>query len=126
MFWNKSKTENTSTVHIDWQLLNTAEGVEAIKEKSMEKPQVIFKHSTRCSISSMAKRRLERTWNIDENKADIYYLDLIAYRSISNLVADDFGVTHQSPQILIIRNKEATFHTSHNDISVEVIEENIQ
>lgn len=125
MFWNKSKTENTSTAYIDWQLLNTAEGIEAIKEKSTEKPQVIFKHSTRCSISSMAKRRLERNWNIDESKVDIYYLDLIAYRSISNLVSSDFGVTHQSPQILIIKNKEAVFHTSHNDISVEVIEENI-
>ena len=125
MFWNKSKTENTSTAYIDWQLLNTAEGIEAIKEKSTEKPQVIFKHSTRCSISSMAKRRLERNWNIDESKVDIYYLDLIAYRSISNLVSGDFGVTHQSPQILIIKNKEAVFHTSHNDISVEVIEENI-
>jgi len=125
MFWNKSKTEDTSTAYIDWQLLNTAEGIEAIKEKSTEKPQVIFKHSTRCSISSMAKRRLERNWNIDESKVDIYYLDLIAYRSISNLVSSDFGVTHQSPQILIIKNKEAVFHTSHNDISVEVIEENI-
>jgi bacillithiol system protein YtxJ len=125
MFWNKSKTENTSTAYIDWQLLNTTEGIEAIKEKSTEKPQVIFKHSTRCSISSMAKRRLERNWNIDESKVDIYYLDLIAYRSISNLVSSDFGVTHQSPQILIIKNKEAVFHTSHNDISVEVIEENI-
>lgn len=125
MFWNKSKTEDTSTAYIDWQLLNTTEGIEAIKEKSTEKPQVIFKHSTRCSISSMAKRRLERNWNIDESKVDIYYLDLIAYRSISNLVSSDFGVTHQSPQILIIKNKEAVFHTSHNDISVEVIEENI-
>jgi bacillithiol system protein YtxJ len=125
MFWNKSKTENTSTAYIDWQLLNTAEEIEAIKEKSTEKPQVIFKHSTRCSISSMAKRRLERNWNIDESKVDIYYLDLIAYRSISNLVSSDFGVTHQSPQILIIKNKETVFHTSHNDISVEVIEENI-
>lgn len=125
MFWNKSKTENTSTAYIDWQLLNTTEGIEAIKEKSTEKPQVIFKHSTRCSISSMAKRRLERNWNIDESKVDIYYLDLIAYRSISNLVSSDFGVTHQSPQILIIKNKETVFHTSHNDISVEVIEENI-
>ena len=125
MFWNKSKTENTSTAYIDWQLLNTAEEIEAIKEKSTEKPQVIFKHSTRCSISSMAKRRLERNWNIDESKVDIYYLVLIAYRSISNLVSSDFGVTHQSPQILIIKNKETVFHTSHNDISVEVIEENI-
>lgn len=123
MFWNKSKTEKTSTANLDWQLLNTTAGLEAIKEKSTQKPQVIFKHSTRCSISSMAKRRLERSWNIEEEKVDIYYLDLIEYRSISNLVADDFGVTHQSPQILIIKDKQAIFHTSHNYISTDVIEE---
>lgn len=125
MFWNKSKTENTATVAINWELLNTTDRLEAIKEKSTEKPQVIFKHSTRCSISSMAKRRLERTWNIEDEKADIHYLDLIAYRSISNLVADDFGVTHESPQILIIKDKQAVFHTSHSDISTDVIEENL-
>lgn len=125
MFWNKSKTENTSTVHINWNLLNTANGLEVLKENSMKKPQVIFKHSTRCSISSMAKRRLERTWNIEEDKVDIHYLDLIAYRSISNLVADNFGVTHESPQILVIKEKQAVFHTSHNDISVDVIEEHL-
>ena len=125
MFWNKSKTENTATVAINWELLNTTDRLEAIKEKSTEKPQVIFKHSTRCSISSMAKRRLERTWNIEDEKADIHYLDLIAYRSISNLVEDDFGVTHESPQILIIKDKQAVFHTSHSDISTDVIEENL-
>ncbi|MFK7946050.1 MAG: bacillithiol system redox-active protein YtxJ [Saprospiraceae bacterium] len=125
MFWNKSKTKDTSTASINWQLLNTADGLEAVKEKSTTKTQVIFKHSTRCSISSMAKRRLERTWNIEDEKVDIHYLDLIAYRNISNQVADDFGVTHESPQILIIKDKQAIFHTSHNYISTDVIEEYI-
>ena len=125
MFWNKSKTDNTSTAYLNWQLLNTVDGLEAIKEKSTEKTQVIFKHSTRCSISAMAKRRLERTWNLEEDKVDIHYLDLIAYRSISNQVADDFGVTHESPQILVIKDKQAVFHTSHSDISVDVIEDNL-
>ena len=125
MFWNKSESNDTATSHIDWQLLNSPAELENIKEKSTTKPQVILKHSTRCPISSMAKKRLERHWNFDEQTLDIYYLDLIAYRSISNQIADDFGVTHESPQILIIKNKQAVFHTSHNDISVEVIHENI-
>lgn len=125
-FWNR-KSDNNKNVnnHLDWELLNSADGLEQIKAQSMEKPQVIFKHSTRCSISSMAKRRLERTWNIDESKATIHYLDLIAYRAISNQIASDFGVTHQSPQILIIKNGGAVFNTSHNDIDVETINEQL-
>jgi bacillithiol system protein YtxJ len=125
MFWNKSESDNTATSHIDWQFLNSTAELEMIIEQSTKKPQVIFKHSTRCPISSMAKKRLERHWAFDEDTLDIHYLDLIAYRSISNQVADAFGVTHESPQILIIKNKQAVFHTSHNDISVEVIQENI-
>lgn len=126
-FWNKSKDSNQETVsnEIDWQLLNTENGLNDLKTKSETKPQIIFKHSTRCSISAMAKRRLERNWNIDERQADIHYLDLIAYRSISNKVADDFGVSHQSPQILIIKNGQSIFDTSHNDIDVETIAENL-
>lgn len=126
-FWNKSRESNQETVSndVNWQLLNTEAGLDALKAKSAQKPQVIFKHSTRCSISAMAKRRLERNWNIDESLTDIHYLDLIAYRSISNKVADDFGVTHQSPQILIIKNGQSTFDTSHNDIDVETIAENL-
>jgi bacillithiol system protein YtxJ len=126
-FWNKSRESNQETVSndVDWQLLNTEEGLDDLKAKSVDKPQIIFKHSTRCSISAMAKRRLERNWNIDESQAVIHYLDLIAYRSISNKVADDFGVTHQSPQLLIIKNGQSVFDTSHNDIDVATIAENL-
>jgi bacillithiol system protein YtxJ len=126
-FWNKSRENSQETVSndVNWQLLNTEAGLDDLKAKSEQKPQVIFKHSTRCSISAMAKRRLERNWNIDESLTDIHYLDLITYRSISNKVADDFGVMHQSPQILIIKNGQSVFTTSHNDINVETIAENL-
>jgi bacillithiol system protein YtxJ len=124
-FWNKSKesSQGAASNNVDWQLLNTEMDLDDLRLKSVSKPQIIFKHSTRCSISSMAKRRLERTWNIGEGQADIHYLDLIAYRSISNKIVDDFGVPHQSPQILIIKNGQSVFDTSHNDIDVETITE---
>lgn len=123
-FWNKKK-DTTDAGNINWQLLNTEENLLTLVEKSMDKPQVIFKHSTTCSISAMAKRRLERKWDIDETQADIHYLDLLSYRDISNKVADDLGVIHQSPQIIIVKNGQAIFNTSHSDISVEVIAEEL-
>ena len=124
-FWNK-KEGATKAEDINWEFLNTEEALLNLVEKSMDKPQVIFKHSTTCSISAMAKRRLERQWNIDETLADIHYLDLLSYRDLSNKVATDLGVTHQSPQVIIIKNGQAVYNTSHNDISVATIDEEIR
>lgn len=80
----------------------------------------IFKHSTRCSISSVAKNRLESSWDFNE-QLPIYYLDLIKFRNISSLIADKFNVQHESPQLLIIKNGESIFNSSHMSISVSEI-----
>lgn len=102
----------------DWKILtDTKELVEIVKE-SYNKPVVLFKHSTRCGLSSGAKFRLEESW--DELTYDIhfYYLDLIAYRDVSNLIANQFDVVHQSPQIIIVYHGKAIYHTSHHRISI--------
>ena len=78
-----------------------------VKNASKTKPQLIFKHSTRCSISSMAKNRLEK--ETTPEGIDFYYLDLIKYRNISKIVAETFDVNHESPQILLIKNGECIY-----------------
>lgn len=107
---------------MNWIALNHPAQLEDIKARSFEQPQVIFKHSTRCSISGMIKSRLERA----ETPATIsfHFLDLIAHRQVSNQVAEDFFVEHESPQILLIRNGECVYDESHNGISIdEIIEQ---
>ena len=84
---------------------------------------MIFKHSTRCSISAVAMQRLKR--GMVPGEFDFYYLDLISYRSLSNQVADQFDVTHESPQILVIRNGECVYDESHMSISADEIIENL-
>ena len=106
---------------MNWIDLNSANQLTEIKELSKTKAQVIFKHSTRCSISSVAKNRLERSTQYDE--IDFHYLDLIKYRPVSNKIARDYNVYHQSPQILVIRNGECIYDESHSGISMEEIEE---
>jgi bacillithiol system protein YtxJ len=106
---------------MDWKILNDTAQLEEIKKKSFEKTQVIFKHSTRCSISSVAKSRLEKA-QAPEN-IDFYYLDLISYRNISNEVAEKFDVFHESPQVLMIRNGECVYDESHMSISMNEIAE---
>ncbi len=106
---------------MNWINLTSEEQLHEIVANSVTKPQVIFKHSTRCSISSMAKSRLERSIQPDE--VDFYYLDLIRNRSISNKIAQDFKVYHESPQVLLIKNGECTYDESHSGIDMAEIAE---
>jgi bacillithiol system protein YtxJ len=107
---------------MNWIELSDLEQVDQIIQQSLLKPQLIFKHSTRCSISSMVKDRLERQWIANLDKFPIYYLDLIRYRSVSNILSENFGVIHESPQLLIIKDGKCLFNCSHSDISVSAIE----
>lgn len=102
---------------MNWTTLDSANQVNAIK--STPGYSLIFKHSTRCSISMMAKRRFEM--DMDKLPADmtLYFLDLIKYRDISNQVAQDFQVYHESPQMLLIKDGECILDQSHGAISVD-------
>ncbi|MBC6368205.1 bacillithiol system redox-active protein YtxJ [Algoriphagus sp. AK58] len=103
---------------MNWNKLTHSNQLEEIRSLSMEKPVLIFKHSTRCSISSMSLDRLLRNWkNGDEEKITPYYLDLIAYRSLSDQIEEEFGVPHESPQVLIVKNGIAVYDNSHFGIS---------
>src|SRR5215210_5997211 len=102
-----------------WIELTSEQQIAEIREKSAQRPQVIFKHSTRCGISAVAKSRLDK-WQPSED-FDFYYLDLIRNRDLSNMIATDFHVYHESPQVLIIKNGECVHDESHLSISVQDI-----
>lgn len=104
---------------MNWISLTAPAQLDTLVERSRTKPQVIFKHSTRCSISSTAKNRLETARQSDA--VDFYYLDLIAFRDISNRVAEQFRVPHASPQVLIIRDGQCIFDESHLGIRMDDI-----
>jgi bacillithiol system protein YtxJ len=106
---------------VEWISLTDEQQLAQITEESRQRPVVIFKHSTRCSISSMAKNRLEREDAVPG--VSFYYLDLLKYRPISNKVAADFHVHHQSPQVLVIKNGECVYEDSHNGINMDDIAE---
>jgi len=116
-FIDRFRQAQEEGIHADWNVLEQAGQLQAIAEQSFEKPQVLFKHSTRCGMSSMAKQQLEHDWNFDRDDFDMYYLDLIAHRDVSNQIADQFGITHQSPQLIIVHQGKAVYDTSHHAIS---------
>ena len=99
-----------------WIHLTDEEQLRQIVVKSGVKPQVIFKHSTRCSISSVAFQRLQKAQQPDG--IDFYYLDLLAHRPLSNKVSEVFRVHHESPQVLVIRDGKCIYDESHLAISM--------
>ena len=101
-----------------WKHLEQVALLDAITEQSFSKPQVLFKHSTRCSISTMAMNRLLRLEDAFYQQADFYYLDLIAHRDVSAAIAERYHVHHESPQVIILKQGDATYDASHMEISV--------
>jgi bacillithiol system protein YtxJ len=106
---------------MNWIILTDEQQLNSLKELSSKKAQLIFKHSTRCAASSMAKARLERSSQPDN--IDFYFLDLVRYRQLSNKIAEVFGVTHESPQVLLIKNGECIYEESHSGIQMDEIAE---
>ena len=104
-----------------WEQLTEEAQLEKIKEQSFQQPVVIFKHSTRCSISAMALNRVERADT--PTGAVWYFLDLLKHRNISNKIAEMFQVHHESPQVLLIKHGECIYDESHNGIQMEEIQE---
>lgn len=106
-----------------WHKLSDISQLQDIKDLSKEQhisAVLLFKHSTRCSISSMALNRLESKWNDDE-QIPAYYLDLLNHRDVSNEIAALFSIEHASPQVLLIKNGVCIYHNSHNGINAAEI-----
>ena len=121
-FFNKLFGENNSNEDEQpksfWMYLEETPLDEIVKI-SFEKPVVIFKHSTRCSVSRMAWNQFSNQYAIEFEKMELYFLDLLAHRSISNEVAERFGVVHQSPQLIVIKDGKAVYDASHSDIDAQ-------
>lgn len=106
-----SKSENKETPKINWIQLTSESQLEGL-----EKTSVLFKHSTRCSISSSVLRRFEKQSTELDGVADFYFLDLLNFRNISSAIAEKFQVMHQSPQAVVVKNNSLVAHGSHYDI----------
>ncbi len=107
---------------LPWENLTSSSQIEKLIVASQEIPVLIYKHSTRCGISSMALSRLESSWNADTSRCKLVFLDLIAFRDVSNTVSEKLNVVHQSPQAILLKNGEVVYHASHSEINSEKIQ----
>lgn len=105
---------------IEWHSLTDSVTLDEIDQISNDRPVLIFKHSTRCAISSMVLNRLENSLE-EESDFEIYFLDLISYRDVSNEVATRYGVQHQSPQAILVSKGKVIYDDSHTGIVYDEI-----
>jgi bacillithiol system protein YtxJ len=108
---------------VNWINLNSEESLSKLLDDSVSRDVVIFKHSSTCSISHSAKYRLEDKW--DFNEIDSYLLDIKSFRNISNRISEMLNIHHESPQLLLLRNRECIYDASHFDISAEELRETL-
>lgn len=120
-----STSKDTPSSNIVWNDLTQLKQLEDIVKESTEAPVLIFKHSTRCSISRMALKSFEREYAIEEGKAKPYFLDLLEHRDVSNEIASRFDVQHQSPQLILIKNGKAVYNSSHSDIDAAMVKDKL-
>jgi len=112
-----SEDKEAQKSNINWIPLTTIDQLIEIKNQSKSAPIFIFKHSTRCGISSMVIKQFEKLFDESHQNLKVYYLDLLNYRAISNEIEAQFQVPHQSPQLVVIKNGTAVANASHHDIT---------
>lgn len=110
--------KSSSSLVNAWIRIEGPENIKQAKDESYNRKTIIFKHSTRCGISSRVLSQFEKEIAAQQPNVGLYYLDLLAYRDLSNSIATEFGITHQSPQILVLENGKIIHHASHSSISL--------
>ena len=117
-----SGAKKESVSKVNWNALTDLSQLDEIVEESKEKAIVIFKHSTSCGISRMVLSGFERDFDSSNDELKLYYLDILNYRELSNQIAAGFGIWHESPQLLIIKEEKVIYHASHGEIDAKKIE----
>ena len=113
--FGSSENQEQAQSKMQWNNLETISQLDELVALSQEQAVVIFKHSTRCSISRMALKQFENEFDFSD-LVQPYFLDLISFREVSNEIAARFGVVHQSPQLILIKEGKAVYDVSHSDI----------
>ena len=123
---NRFSQQTEEKKSLNWKNLIKLEQLPELIKESHKTPVVLFKHSVSCGLSAMVKYQLEGEWNFKAKDLSFYYLDLINHRDVSNKIAEEFDIIHQSPQLIILNKGKAVAHTSHYAIGVAWLREQLQ
>ena len=121
MSWFRSKSNDTEVLPEGWNPIENLEQLDAVFFASNDRPQLIFKHSTRCSISTASWNHLKEHSGRLMASFELHFLDLIQFREVSNQIEQRSGVQHQSPQVICLKGESAIYNSSHHHIDAEAI-----
>jgi bacillithiol system protein YtxJ len=124
MFGSNEQGENLAKVN--WIPLNDLKVIDEAIALSHEKPVILFKHSTRCSISRFALKQFENEYDFSKEQMEPFFLDLLNHRDISNEIAIRFDIAHQSPQMIVLKDGVAVFSSTHSDIEAGILKKFIK
>tara|TARA_B100001564_G_C20611351_1_gene657719 strand:+ start:971 stop:1303 length:333 start_codon:yes stop_codon:yes gene_type:complete len=110
---------------MNWKDLNSIDDLNAAIAASDNGLVVLFKHSTRCSISRMALKMLEMGWDDSLAGVEAYYLDLLNHRDVSSAIADKLNIEHQSPQMLVLSGGKVHSISNHSDINTNEVKKHL-
>ncbi len=103
-----------------FQTITESDQLDALFAHSKEGPVIIFKHDPFCSISRRAYDQVSRVG------AAVAMIDVSRDRDLSFDVADQTGVKHESPQIVVLRDGATFWHASHGSITTRTVRDALE
>ncbi len=100
---------------MDWTVLERPADLHALEAASGDRGFLVFKHSTRCPISSQAALSLGR-WEAPSNSPALYMVYVVENRSLSLDIAERWNIRHESPQLLWWKEGKVAHQTSHFEV----------
>lgn len=101
--------------------LHKQEVWEKVLKQSQTRPVIVFKHSNTCGTSERAHKRVKKLEQ-QSGFADNMYITIVQRaRDISDTIAEELGVEHESPQVIIVYNREAVYDADHDAIDPDEI-----
>lgn len=110
-------SERSEERRLPWVPLEESKQLEELDSRSYDRPQLIYKHSTTCGISSMVLGMFSRSYSLEDDQMDLHFLDIHYSRPLSNEIATRYGVRHESPQLILVREGQAVLNRSHGSIA---------
>ena len=93
--------------------------LEQASAHSMREPVVLFKHSVMCGISHRARREIEQLTQDDD--PPVYEVVVQDARSLSKKIASEFAIRHQSPQVIVLHQRQPIFDASHGRVTAKAV-----
>lgn len=117
-----SRSPKTEKKQLPWIHVQSVDQLNEIVKTTFDKPVLLFKHSTRCGVSAMALNTFELTWSTENELCELYFVDLLNHRDVSNEIAELTGVRHESPQVIVLKGSEIVYDATHSSIDARRIE----